>query len=161
MNTVSEGIILKFLEKKISSAGFVDNNGTAEGPFDIVSYDIKELKKELEYTEVKPRNPSRKGDQLLKPGQKDWAIKKIKLGIPCNMVFYEEENFVFYHSDPIKLTMKNIEKFSQPWDEEKEKALGKISFKKLFSDKQIEKLAVNLTGHSVKIIRKMFKQSRK
>ncbi len=57
--------------------------------------------------------------------------------------------------------MKNIEKFSQPWDGEKEKALEKISFKKLFSDKQIGKLTVNLTGHSVKIIRKMFNQPRK
>ena len=79
----------------------------------------------------------------------------------CYLIFYKEENFVFYHSDPIKLTMKNVETFSQPWDEEKEKALEKISFKKLFSDKQIEKLTVNLTGHSVKIIRKMFNQPRK
>ena len=160
VNIVSEGIILKFLEKKIGSAGFVDNNGTTEGLFDIGVYD-KKLKSKVKYTEVKPRNPDRNGEQLLKPGQRDWAIKKMNLGILCDMFFYQEENFVFYHSDPIKLTRKNIETFSQPWDEEKEKALEKISFKKLFSDKQIEKLTVNLTGHSVKIIRKMFNQPRK
>ena len=160
VNTVSEGIILKFLEKKIGSAGFVDNNGTTEGLFDIGVYD-KKLKSKVKYTEVKPRNPGRNGEQLLKPGQRDWAIKKMNLGILCDMFFYKEKNFVFYHSDPVKLTMKNIEKFSQPWDEEKEKALEKISFKKLLNNKKMEKLTEELTGHSVKIIRKMFKQLQK
>ena len=79
--------------------------------------------------------------------------------MPSNLWYYEEENFDFSHSDPIKLTMKNIEKFSQPYDQEN--ALEKISFKKLLNNKKMEKLTEELTGHSVKIIRKMFKQLQK
>ena len=77
----------------------------------------------------------------------------------CYLIFYKEENFVFYHSDPIKLTMKNIEKFSQPHDQEN--VLEKISFKKLLNNRKMEKLTEKLTGHSVKIIRKMFKKLQK
>ena len=155
---LSEGIVAENLKTKIGSSGFVCNTGTATELLDILVFDYSD---KLELHEIKPRGPGANGAQLLKPQQKNRVIKSISHGIPSNLWYYEEENFDFSHSDPYDTTMKNIEKFSQPWDEEKEKALGKISFKKLFSDKQIEKLTVNLTGHSVKIIKKMFNQPRK
>ena len=152
---LSEGIIKEDLKTKIGSGGLVRNTGTATELLDII---VLYSGKSDTHFEVKP-NHGANGAHLLKPQQRDSVIELMNHGHICYLIFYKEENFVFYHSDPIKLTMKNIEKFSQPYDQEN--ALEKISFKKLFSDKQIEKLTVNLTGHSVKIIKKMFKQSRK
>ena len=154
---LSEGIIKEYLKTKIGSGGLVRNTGTATELLDII---VLYSGKSDTHVEVKP-NDGANGANLLKPQQRDTVIELMNHGHICYLIFYKEENFVFYHSDQIKLTMKNVETFSQPWDEEKEKALEKISFKKLFSDKQIEKLTVNLTGHSVKIIRKMFKQLQK
>ena len=152
---LSEGIIKEYLKTKIGSGGLVRNTGTATELLDII---VLYSGKSDTHFEVKP-NHGANGAHLLKPQQRDSVIELMNHGHICYLIFYKEENFVFYHSDPIKLTMKNIAKFSQPYDQEN--ALEKISFKKLLNNKKMEKLTEELTGHSVKIIRKMFKQLQK
>ena len=155
---LSEGIVVEYLKTKIGSLGFVCNTGTATGLLDVLVFYYSG---KLEFHEIKPRDSGANGAQLLKPQQKNRVIESILNRILCNLWHYEEDNFDFSHSDPIKLTTSNIEKFSQPYNEEKAKALEKVSFKKLLNDKKMEKLSVDLTGHSVKIIRKMFKKLQK
>ena len=152
---MSEGLWQKKLEKKIGRGGFVFPTGTAMGVFDIGTY---KKNKKLEFYEIKPKIPKPRG--LLKPEQKDWALDWQKL-ITTKLVYYDEKNFVFYHSKPILLTKKNIEQHSQPFNQKKVEEIQKISCTKLFSDKRAERYCrKELTGHSVKIIRKIGKLRR-
>ena len=153
---LSEGLPKIKLEKEIGKNGIAFKTGTALGVFDIGAY----RKKKLEFYEIKPRNPKTKADRFLKPDQKEWAIRVRRLGIITKMVYYDERNFVFYHSKPILLTEKNIEQYSEPDKENKKaKKIQKIPCTKLFSDQKVERyckdLPYRLTGHSVKIIRKI------
>ena len=147
---MSEGLWQKKLEKKIGRGGFVFPTGTAMGVFDIGTY---KKNKKLEFYEIKPKIP--KPRALLKLEQKKWALDWMKL-ITTKLVYYDEKNFVFYHSKPILLTKKNIEQHSQPFNQKKVEEILKISCTKLFSDKKAEIYCKKeLTGHSVKIIRKI------
>ena len=150
---LSEGLPKIKLEKEIGKNGIVFKTGTALGVFDIGAY----RKKKLEFYEIKPRNPKTKADRFLKPDQKEWAIRVRRLGIITKMVYYDERNFVFYHSKPILLTEKNIEQYSEPDKENKKaKKIQKIPCTKLFSDKKAEIYCKKeLTGHSVKVIRRI------
>ena len=149
---MSEGLWRKELQRKIGKNGIVFKTGTALGVFDIGVY----RKKKLEFYEIKPRNPEAKADRFLKPEQKEWAIHVRGLGIITKMVYYHERNFVFYHSKPILLTDKNIEQYSEKGEEDKKaKKIRKIPCTKLFSDQKVERYCKDLTGHSVKIIRKI------
>ena len=152
---MSEGLWQKKLEKKIGRNGFAFPTGTAMGVFDIGTY---KKNKKLEFYEIKPKIP--KPRALLKPEQKKWALDWMKL-ISTKLVYYDEKNFVFYHSKPILLTKKNIEQHSQPFNQKKVEEIQKISCTKLFSDKRAERYCKKeLTGHSVKIIRKIGKLRR-
>ena len=153
---MSEGLWLKELERGIGKKEFVFPTGTAMGVFDIGTY---KKNKKLEFYEIKPKIPRTNVDRLLKPEQKDWAVDKAwKLHITTKLVYYDEKNFVFYHSKPILLTKKNIEQYSQPFNQKKVEEIQKISCTKLFSDKRAERYCrKELTGHSVKIIRKIGK----
>ena len=152
---MSEGLWQKKLEKKIGRGGFVFPTGTAMGVFDIGTY---KKNKKLEFYEIKPKIP--KPRALLKLEQKKWALDWMKL-ITTKLVYYDEKNFVFYHSKPILLTKKNIEQHSQPFNQKKVEEIQKISCTKLFSDKRAERYCrKELTGHSVKIIRKIGKLRR-
>ena len=146
---MSEGLWQKKLEKKIGGGGFVFPTGTAMGVFDIGTY---KKNKKLEFYEIKPKIP--KPRALLKPEQKKWALDWMKL-ISTKLVYYDEKNFVFYHSKPILLTKKNIEQYSKPNQLKKAKEIQKIPCTKLFDDKRAEKYCKELTGHSVKIIRRI------
>ena len=149
---LSEGLPKIKLKKEIGKNGIVFKTGTALGVFDIGVY----RKKKLEFYEIKPRNPEAKADRFLKPEQKEWAIHVRGLGIITKMVYYHERNFVFYHSKPILLTDKNIEQYSEKGEEDKKaKKIRKIPCTKLFSDQKVERYCKDLTGHSVKIIRKI------
>ena len=152
---MSEGLWQKKLEKTIGRNGFAFPTGTAMGVFDIGTY---KKNKKLEFYEIKPKIP--KPRALLKPEQKKWALDWMKL-ISTKLVYYDEKNFVFYHSKPILLTKKNIEQHSQPFNQKKVEEIQKISCTKLFSDKRAERYCKKeLTGHSVKIIRKIGKLRR-
>ena len=152
---VSEGLWQKKLENTIGRNGFAFPTGTAMGVFDIGTY---KKNKKLEFYEIKPKIP--KPRALLKPEQKKWALDWMKL-ITTKLVYYDEKNFVFYHSKPILLTKKNIEQHSQPFNQKKVEEIQKISCTKLFSDKRAERYCKKeLTGHSVKIIRKIGKLRR-
>ena len=152
---MSEGLWLKELERGISKKEFVFPTGTAMGVFDIGTY---KKNKKLEFYEIKPKIPRPRA--LLKPEQKDWALDWQKL-ITTKLVYYDEKKFVFYHSKPILLTKKNIEQYSQPFNQKKVEEIQKISCTKLFSDKKAEIYCKKeLTGHSVKIIRKIGKLRR-
>ena len=146
---MSEGLWQKKLEKKIGRGGFVFPTGTAMGVFDIGTY---KKNKKLEFYEIKPKIS--KPRALLKPEQKKWALDWMKL-ITTKLVYYDEKNFVFYHSKPILLTKKNIEQYSQPFNQKKVEEIQKIPCTKLFSDQKVERYCKDLTGHSVKIIRKI------
>ena len=152
---MSEGLWQKKLEKTIGRNGFAFPTGTAMGVFDIGTY---KKNKKLEFYEIKPKIP--KPRALLKLEQKKWALDWMKL-ITTKLVYYDEKNFVFYHSKPILLTKKNIEQHSQPFNQKKVEEIQKISCTKLFSDKRAEMYCKKeLTGHSVKIIRKIGKLRR-
>ena len=151
---MSEGLWQKKLEKKIGRGGFVFPTGTAMGVFDIGTY---KKNKKLEFYEIKPKILKLRA--LLKPEQKKWALDWMKL-ITTKLVYYDEKNFVFYHSKPILLTKKNIEQYSKPNQLKKVKEIQKISCTKLFDDKRAEKYCKELTGHSVKIIRRIDKLRR-
>ena len=152
---MSEGLWQKKLENTIGRNGFAFPTGTAMGVFDIGTY---KKNKKLEFYEIKPKIP--KPRALLKPEQKKWALDWMKL-ITTKLVYYDEKNFVFYHSKPILLTKKNIEQHSQPFNQKKVEEIQKISCTKLFSDKRAERYCrKELTGHSVKIIRKIGKLRR-
>ena len=152
---MSEGLWQKKLENTIGRNGFAFPTGTAMGVFDIGTY---KKNKKLEFYEIKPKIP--KPRALLKPEQKKWALDWMKL-ISTKLVYYDEKNFVFYHSKPILLTKKNIEQHSQPFNQKKVEEIQKISCTKLFSDKRAERYCKKeLTGHSVKIIRKIGKLRR-
>ena len=146
---MSEGLWQKKLEKTIGRNGFAFPTGTAMGVFDIGTY---KKNKKLEFYEIKPKIPKPRG--LLKPEQKDWALDWQKL-ITTKLVYYDETKFVFYHSKPITLTKNNIEQYSLPFTLKKWKEIQKISCTKLFDDKRAEKYCKELTGHSVKIIRRI------
>ena len=150
---MSEGLWRKKLEREIGKNGIVFRTGTAVGVFDIGTY---KKNKKLDFYEIKPKIPRTNVDRLLKPEQKDWAVDKAwKLHITTKLVYYDEKNFVFYHSKPILLTKKNIEQYSKPNQLKKAKEIQKIPCTKLFSDKRAEKYCKELTGHSVKIIRRI------
>ena len=150
---MSEGLWLKELERGIGKKEFVFPTGTAVGVFDIGTY---KKNKKLDFYEIKPKIPRTNVDRLLKPEQKDWAVDKAwKLHITTKLVYYDEKNFVFYHSKPILLTKKNIEQYSKPNQLKKAKEIQKIPCTKLFSDKRAEKYCKELTGHSIKIIRRI------
>jgi len=152
---MSEGLWQKKLNNTIGRNGFAFTTGTAMGVFDIGAY---KKNKKLEFYEIKPKIP--KPRALLKLEQKKWALDWMKL-ITTKLVYYDEKNFVFYHSKPILLTKKNIEQHSQPFNQKKVEEIQKISCTKLFSDKRAERYCKNeLTGHSVKIIRKIGKLRR-
>ena len=152
---MSEGLWRKKLENIIGRNGFVFRTGTAMGVFDIGAY---KKNKKLEFYEIKPKIA--KPRALLKMEQKKWALKWMKI-ITTKLVYYDEKNFVFYHSKPILLTKKNIEQHSQPLNQKKVEEIQKISCIKLFSDKRAERYCKKeLTGHSVKIIRKIGKLRR-
>ena len=152
---MSEGLWQKKLEKTIGRNGFAFPTGTAMGVFDIGTY---KKNKKLEFYEIKPKIS--KPRALLKPEQKKWALDWMKL-ITTKLVYYDEKKFVFYHSKPILLTKKNIEQYSQPFNQKKVEEIQKISCTKLFSDKRAERYCrKELTGHSVKIIRKIGKLRR-
>ena len=152
---MSEGLWRKKLENTIGKNGFVFRTGTAMGVFDIGAY---KKNKKLEFYEIKPKIS--KPRALLKPEQKKWALDWMKL-ITTKLVYYDEKKFVFYHSKPILLTKKNIEQYSQPFNQKKVEEIQKISCTKLFSDKRAERYCrKELTGHSVKIIRKIGKLRR-
>ena len=147
---MSEGLWQKKLEKKIGRGGFVFPTGTAMGVFDIGTY---KKNKKLEFYEIKPKILKLRA--LLKPEQKKWALDWMKL-ISTKLVYYDEKNFVFYHSKPILLTKKNIEQHSQPFNQKKVEEIRKIPCTKLFSDKKAEIYCKKeLTGHSVKVIRRI------
>ena len=153
---MSEGLWLKELERGIGKKEFVFPTGTAVGVFDIGTY---KKNKKLEFYEIKPKIP--KPRALLKPEQKDWALDWQKL-ITTKLVYYDEKNFVFKHSKPITLTKNNIEQYSQllhapkrGLTQKKKEEIQKIPCAKLFGDKRAEKYCKELTGHSVKIIRRM------
>ena len=112
---MSEGLWQKKLEKKIGGGGFVFPTGTAMGVFDIGTY---KQNKKLEFYEIKPK--ILKLGALLKPEQKKWALDWMKL-ITTKLVYYDEKNFVFYHSKPILLTKKNIEQYYEKPPSEKMK----------------------------------------
>jgi len=152
---MSEGLWRKKLENTIGRNGFVFRTGTAMGVFDIGAY---KKNKKLEFYEIKPKIA--KPRALLKMEQKKWALKWMKI-ITTKLVYYDEKNFVFSHSKPILLTKKNIEQHSQPLNQKKVEEIQKISCTKLFSDKRAERYCKKeLTGHSVKIIRKIGKLRR-
>ena len=152
---MSEGLWQKKLENTIGRNGFAFPTGTAMGVFDIGTY---KKNKKLEFYEIKPKIA--KPRALLKLEQKKWALKWMKI-ITTKLVYYDEKNFVFYHSKPILLTKKNIEQHSQPLNQKKVEEIQKISCTKLFSDKRAERYCKKeLTGHSVKIIRKIGKLRR-
>ena len=153
---MSEGLWRKKLEREIGKNGIVFPTGTAVGVFDIGTY---KKNKKLEFYEIKPKIP--KPRALLKPEQKDWALDWQKL-ITTKLVYYDEKNFVFKHSKPITLTKNNIEQYSQllhapksGLTQKKKEEIQKIPCAKLFGDKRTEKYCKELTGHSVKIIRKI------
>ena len=147
---MSEGLWQKKLEKTIGRNGFAFPTGTAMGVFDIGTY---KKNKKLEFYEIKPKILKLRA--LLKPEQKKWALDWMKL-ISTKLIYYDERNFVFYHSKPITLTKTNIEQYSQPFNQKKVEEIQKISCTKLFSDKKAEGYCKkDLTGHSVKIIRKI------
>ena len=146
---MSEGLWQKKLNNTIGRNGFAFTTGTAMGVFDIGAY---KKNKKLEFYEIKPKIPKPRG--LLKPEQKDWALDWQKL-ITTKLVYYDEKKFVFYHSKPITLTKNNIEQYSLPFTLKKWKEIQKISCTKLFDDKRAEKYCKELTGHSVKIIRRI------
>ena len=146
---MSEGLWQKKLEKTIGRNGFAFPTGTAMGVFDIGTY---KKNKKLEFYEIKPKIP--KPRALLKLEQKKWALDWMKL-ITTKLVYYDEKKFVFYHSKPILLTKKNIEQYSKPNQLKKVKEIQKISCTKLFDDKRAEEYCKKLTGHSVKIIRRI------
>ena len=152
---MSEGLWQKKLENTIGRNGFAFPTGTAMGVFDIGTY---KKNKKLEFYEIKPKIS--KPRALLKPEQKKWALDWMKL-ITTKLVYYDEKKLVFYHSKPILLTKKNIEQHSQPFNQKKVEEIQKISCTKLFSDKRAERYCKKeLTGHSVKIIRKIGKLRR-
>ena len=147
---MSEGLWQKKLEKKIGRGGFVFPTGTAMGVFDIGTY---KKNKKLEFYEIKPKILKLRA--LLKPEQKKWALDWMKL-ISTKLIYYDERNFVFYHSKPITLTKTNIEQYSQPFNQKKVEEIRKIPCTKLFSDKKAEIYCKKeLTGHSVKVIRRI------
>ena len=147
---MSEGLWQKKLEKKIGRGGFVFPTGTAMGVFDIGTY---KKNKKLEFYEIKPKILKLRA--LLKPEQKKWALDWMKL-ISTKLIYYDERNFVFYHSKPITLTKNNIEQYSLPFTPKKWKEIQKIPCTKLFSDKKAEIYCKKeLTGHSVKVIRRI------
>ncbi len=146
---MSEGLWQKKLENIIGRNGFAFPTGTAMGVFDIGTY---KKNKKLEFYEIKPKIPEPRA--LLKDEQKKWALKWKKL-ITTKLVYYDEKKFVFRHSKPILLTEKNIEQYSKPFNQKKMEEIQKISCTKLFDDKRAEIYCEELTGHSVKIIRKI------
>ena len=147
---MSEGLWQKKLEKKIGRGGFVFPTGTAMGVFDIGTY---KKNKKLEFYEIKPKILKLRA--LLKPEQKKWALDWMKL-ISTKLIYYDERNFVFYHSKPITLTKTNIEQYSQPFNQKKVEEIRKIPCTKLSSDKKAEIYCKKeLTGHSVKVIRRI------
>ena len=148
-------LIGNWMSKTLGKNGIVFPTGTAMGVFDIGMY---KKNKKLEFYEIKPKIP--KPRALLKPEQKKWALDWMKL-ISTKLIYYDERNFVFYHSKPITLTKTNIEQYSQPFNQKKVEEIQKISCTKLFSDKRAERYCKKeLTGHSVKIIRKIGKLRR-
>ena len=105
--TVSEGIFKKHLEKKMSSKALVFGTGKEIGVPDIVTY----KNKKLEFYEIKPKTPKTKGEQLLRPDQTDW-IKKNLSNFSIYLVYYEvDDDFIFYHSNPILLKKENISNY--------------------------------------------------
>ena len=147
---MSEGLWQKKLENTIGRNGFAFPTGTAMGVFDIGTY---KKNKKLEFYEIKPKILKLRA--LLKPEQKKWALDWMKL-ISTKLIYYDERNFVFYHSKPITLTKTNIEQYSQPFNQKKVEEIRKIPCTKLFSDKKAEIYCKKeLTGHSVKVIRRI------
>ena len=107
--SISEGIFKTYLEKKISSKALVFGTGKEKGVPDIVTF----KNKKLEFYEIKPKVPTTKGEQLLRPDQKDWIKKNLKK-YSIYIVYYDvDEDFIFYHSKPILLTKANLSGYSK------------------------------------------------
>ena len=106
--SISEGIFKKYLEKKMGSKALVFGTGKEIGVPDIVTF----KNKKLEFYEIKPKVPTKEGEQLLRPDQKDWIKKNLKK-YSIYLVYYDvDEDFIFYHSKPILLTKANLSKYS-------------------------------------------------
>ena len=107
--SISEGIFKKRLEKKMGSKALVFGTGKEKGVPDIVTF----KNKKLEFYEIKPKVPTTKGEQLLRPDQKDWIKKNLEKYSIYLVYYYVDGDFIFYHSKPILLTKANLSGYSK------------------------------------------------